>query len=404
MAGPQTVSNFQLKRVLLDSNSGQAPASGGRGIADKGIHMSNSIRIIMADDSAAVRQMVSSTLAKRHDIEVLGVARNGREAISLIAQDKPDIVLLDVEMPIMDGIDTLKQIRRTDRKTPVLMFSSLTVKGGEATLDALSCGASDYVAKPTGMTTPQQAIDYLNAELVPKIRLLVTHRANGSSHTTRAAAVRPFSMPVARKATHPGDVDVIAIGASTGGPNALADIISKLPADLGVPVLIVQHMPPLFTKLLAERLDRISGLNVTEARHGSVIRPGQVFVAPGDQHMLIRRDKCEYRVELSDAAPENSCRPAVDVLFRSVAEVCGERSLGVVLTGMGRDGTEGCRRLSKRGAAVLAQDQASCVVWGMPRAVAEEGLAHKILPLSEIASEMKRYAQRSSPSVCATVH
>lgn len=350
----------------------------------------------MADDSAAVRQMVSSTLAKCHDIEVLGTARNGKEAISLIAQDKPDIVLLDVEMPVMDGIDTLKQIRRTDRKTPVLMFSSLTVKGGEATLDALSCGASDYVAKPTGMTSPQQAIDYLNAELVPKIRQLVTHRGNGSVQAACQSAARSIPVPVARQQGCLGPVDMIAIGASTGGPNALAEIVSQLPADLGVPVLIVQHMPPLFTELLAERLNRLTNLNVAEATNGAVVHPGRILVAPGGRHMLIRRVNCEYRVELSDDAPENSCRPAVDVLFRSVAEVCGERSLGIVLTGMGRDGTEGCRRLNKRGAAILAQDQSSCVVWGMPRAVAEEGLAHRILPLNDIAGEMTRYAQRSS--------
>ena len=352
--------------------------------------MPSSIRIVMADDAAAVRRMVTDTLSKCPEIEVVGAARDGKEALAIIDREKPDVILLDVEMPVMDGIDALKQIRRTDRRTPVLMFSSLTVKGGEATLDALSCGANDYVAKPTGMKNAADAVNYLQSELVPKIhqwgkRTSPTARRKAAAVKPAAvvkpsAAVRSAAMPRAAA----GPIDVVAIGSSTGGPNTLSDIVSKLPADLKTPILIVQHMPAVFTQLLAERLDRKCPLSVTEAKEGDVIRSGRILVAPGDYHMGIKKVGPEYRIDLHQAAPENSCRPAVDVLFRSVAQHYGRKSLGVVLTGMGRDGASGCEDMKKQGAAIYAQDEASCVVWGMPRAVAEAGLADRIVTLDDM--------------------
>ncbi|MCA9058701.1 MAG: chemotaxis response regulator protein-glutamate methylesterase [Planctomycetaceae bacterium] len=381
--------------------------------------MSATIRVLHADDSSAVRRLVSETLAAEHDIDIVGAARDGREAVSMFESNRPDVVLLDVEMPVMDGIAAVRQIRRTDRKTPILMFSSLTVRGGEATLDALSSGANDYVAKPTGASHVQQAVAYIKTELVPKIRMwgskvasdrgpaIHINRAAPTSTASagpgspavpvRAVNIRPAAptqtpisggeAPGVRR-TPGGPVEVIAIGSSTGGPNALAEVVGKLPPGLNIPIVIVQHMPALFTKLLAERLDRICPMRVREAEKGAVVRPGEIWIAPGDFHMVLRKVRNEVQIDLNQNAPENSCRPAVDVLFRSVAEVYGGRSMGVILTGMGRDGTEGARVMRGKGAYIVAQDEPTCVVWGMPRAVTEAGLADRVLPLNEIPTEM----------------
>ncbi|MCA9062347.1 MAG: chemotaxis response regulator protein-glutamate methylesterase [Planctomycetaceae bacterium] len=393
--------------------------------------MASTIRVLMADDSSAVRRLVSETLASEHDIEVVGAARDGREAVTMFETNHPDVVLLDVEMPVMDGIAAVRQIRRTDRKTPILMFSSLTVRGGEATLDALSSGANDYVAKPTGASHVQQAVAYIKTELIPKIRMWgaksVANRgpAIRITRTTTPAASTPstaaagitapamgrLSVPgpqpsssgsASARRTPAGPVEIIAIGSSTGGPNALADVIGKLPPGLNVPIVIVQHMPALFTRLLAERLDRLCPMRVREAEKGAVVHPGEIWLAPGDFHMVLKRVRNEVQIDLNQGPPENSCRPAVDVLFRSVADVYGGRSMAVVLTGMGKDGTEGARVMKDKGSYVVAQDEASSVVWGMPRAVAEAGLADRVVPLHEITTEIvtrSRMAARAPASV-----
>lgn len=355
------------------------------------------IRVLLADDSVAVRRLLSQTLEKAGDLEVVGAAQHGREALEILGRTNPDLILLDVEMPIMDGIDTLKEIRRRGKATPVLMFSSLTVSGAEATLEALACGANDFVAKPTAAGNVSQAVDYINKELVPKIRQWAVVKQRGPAvRIGPAPEAAPKRTPKSTNA-----IEVVVIGSSTGGPNALATVMTNLPANLGAAILIVQHMPVLFTRLLAERLNKFSPLKVKEAKAGDVIRRNEVLIAPGDFHMTVRPSGQHNVIALNQAAPENSCRPAVDVLFRSAASVYGGRALGVVLTGMGKDGLHGAQDLSKAGATLIAQDKQSCVVWGMPRAVSEAGLADAVVPLSEIHTEITRLVQHRTAPVLA---
>ncbi len=371
--------------------------------------MSKSIRVLIADDSSVTRRIVSESLSREADLKIVGAAQDGEEAIAYFRAHKPDVVLLDVDMPNINGIEALKAIRKLNDSVPVIMFSTLTVRGGEATLDALAAGATDYAAKPTGVGHLDKAMSYLKQEVVPRIRmwgsrykvrqekaanLTPPERVNPSRDTTHSRGASSFTVTAPKTpvtaATQPrrrsGPVSCLAIGASTGGPNALAELIGMLPADLGIPVLIVQHMPPVFTQLLAERLDRGSRLTVKEGFDGAVVRPGEVWVAPGDFHMVVAREGTETLLRTNKQAAENSCRPAVDVLFRSVADVYGASTLAVVLTGMGRDGTTGCQVLSKCGAAIMVQDEASSVVWGMPRSVYEAGLADSVLNLKDLAS------------------
>ncbi|MEZ6063441.1 MAG: chemotaxis response regulator protein-glutamate methylesterase [Planctomycetaceae bacterium] len=353
--------------------------------------MSASINVLIADDSAVIRRMVGEALSNTPGVNVIAVARNGRQAVELKEAKHPDVVLLDIEMPEMDGITALREIRKTDRRTPVIMFSSLTARGAEATLEALSKGASDYVTKPVCSGSIQDSIKYVREQLVPVV--LHWGRRFSEQRPKLVPASPPVTIPeVPRSARTP---EIIAIGSSTGGPNALADVLSQLPGDLRVPIVIVQHMPPLFTKLLAERLDRSCPLTVREGTDRTPIRPGEVWIAPGDFHMTVAVRDGISRLELNQGSKENSCRPAVDVLFRSVAEQFGGRSLGVVLTGMGKDGAEGCRLLKSKGAPIIVQDEATCVVWGMPRAVQEAGLADSVLPLPEIPAAISRLTQRN---------
>jgi two-component system chemotaxis response regulator CheB len=378
--------------------------------------MSSIIRVLIADDSSVTRRIVSEAITREPDMELVGAAQDGEEAISFFKSQKPDLVLLDVDMPTLNGIEALKTIRKLNDSVPVIMFSTLTVKGGEATLDALSSGATDYVAKPTGVGHLNKAMDYLRQELIPKVRMWGARFKSRQEKAAQASAAAPqktngmvsstaankdargsasFTLTAAKPAVTPPQpaprrrnvpIGVLAIGSSTGGPNALAELIGLLPGDLGVPVLITQHMPPVFTQLLAERLDRGSRLKVKEAFDGAVVRPGEAWVAPGDFHMVVTREGTDTILRINKNAPENSCRPAVDVMFRSIADVYGASTLACILTGMGRDGTAGAQVLAKAGASILAQDEASSVVWGMPRAVYEAGLADAVLNLKDMAA------------------
>lgn len=354
--------------------------------------MSASIRVLLADDSAVVRRLLKETFSSHPDIEVVATAPNGQIMLSQIDSARPDVVVLDVEMPVMDGITALKILRAKDRFLPVVMFSAKTVSGARATLDALSLGASDYVSKPTGTGHVQAAIQYVNDNLVPLIR-----QWGGRSNRARNNPIKLESKPKHVNPEPEADekmdgkrtsASVVAIGASTGGPNALATVLSGLPARLAVPVLIVQHMPAVFTAMLAERLDKSCPLRVREAHDGAVLEAGDVWIAPGDFHMTVCERDGQVVLKTSQAAAENSCRPSVDVLFRSVVDVYGERTLGVILTGMGKDGFAGCRRISQAGGYVVAQDEESSVVWGMPRVVAEAGVANRVRPLSRIAVDI----------------
>jgi two-component system chemotaxis response regulator CheB len=338
------------------------------------------IRVLVVDDAAVFRRLVAQELSADAAIEVVGTAANGRIALARLPQLNPDLVILDVEMPELDGLATLREIRRTHPRLPVIMFSALTERGAAATLDALALGATDYFAKPAGAGGLDGSLQVIREELIPEIKALCGRAA------APAVTVAP-AVPAGRGA---GRVEVVAVGTSTGGPNALADLFAGLPADLPVPVVVVQHMPPMFTRLLAERLSAQSGLRVEEGRAGGVLRPGHAWIAPGGYHMAVARDGVETRVVLNQDPPENSCRPAADVLFRSVARAFGPGALAVVLTGMGQDGLRGCEAVREAGGQVIAQDEATSVVWGMPGFVARAGLADKVLPLATIAPEVVR--------------
>jgi len=349
------------------------------------------IRILVVDDSVVIRRMVTDALSADPALEVAGSAANGRIALSKIPQVNPDLITLDIEMPEMDGLETLRELRKTYHKLPVIMFSTLTERGASATLDALALGANDYVTKPSNVGSATAALERIREQLIPKIKAHCP-LASPSSVQPATALPRPTSTPRALPKLEiraPGaPVEIIAIGVSTGGPNALAEVIPQLPASLPVPVVIVQHMPPVFTKLLAERLSSKSQIRVEEGQPGENLVPGRAWVAPGDFHMAVERGKAGVHLITHRQPPENSCRPAVDVLFRSVAEVYGPRSLGVVMTGMGQDGLRGSERIREAGGRILAQDEATSVVWGMPGFVAQAGLAEKVLPLNQIASEI----------------
>jgi two-component system, chemotaxis family, protein-glutamate methylesterase/glutaminase len=342
----------------------------------------SSIGVMVVDDSVVIRRMVASVLGDDPAIDVVGTAANGRIALDKLPQLRPDIIILDVEMPVMDGLDTLRVLRKTHPRLPVVMFSTLTERGASATLDALAAGASDYVTKPSHVGTVAASIERVRAELVPKIKALVgANRARTAPAGAAAPAPRVASVRQDR-------VDVIAIGCSTGGPDALTAIVSGLPVDLAVPVVVVQHMPALFTRLFAERLDRSCPLTVREATDGRTLEPGQILVAPGDHHLTLRRQGVEVLAHLTKEPPENYCRPSVDVLFRSVASAYGNGALACVLTGMGRDGLKGAERIRAVGGRIVIQDQATSVVWGMPGAIAGAGLANDIVPLSRIADTL----------------
>jgi two-component system chemotaxis response regulator CheB len=344
------------------------------------------IGVLVVDDSVVIRRIVSNVLDGDPDIKVIGTAANGRIALDKLDLLRPDIVILDVEMPVMDGLATLRELRRTHPTLPVVMFSTVTERGAMATLDALAAGASDYVTKPTQATSATASMDRVRAELIPKIKGLVGAVRTRALLAKRQvpAAPLPTSAPVRQDR-----VDAIVIGASTGGPDALSAMVAGLRSDLSVPILVVQHMPPLFTRLFAARLDRSSPLHVVEAVDGQLVEPGHIIVAPGDQHLTVRRQGADVRVRLTQEPPENYCRPSVDVLFRSAVAVYGGAVVACVLTGMGRDGAKGAERVRAAGGRVIAQDEASSVVWGMPGAVVAAGLATDVVPLRQIADRLQ---------------
>ncbi|WP_148204594.1 protein-glutamate methylesterase/protein-glutamine glutaminase [Acidothermus cellulolyticus] len=342
------------------------------------------IGVLIVDDSVVIRRMLAAVLDEDPELEVVGTAANGRIALDKLPQLRPDAVVLDVEMPVLDGLATLRELRRTHPRLPVIMFSTVTERGAQATLDALAAGASDYVTKPSKVSSVAASIARVRDDLIPKIKALVAARRGEARPTS--ADVRLAPAPPAA----PGMVEALAIGCSTGGPDALASVVAHLPADLGVPVFVVQHMPPLFTKLFAERLDRNCPMQVREAVDGEPAVAGRIYVAPGDTHLVVRRRAGQVVVHLTKEPPENYCRPSVDVLFRSVASVYGARALACVLTGMGRDGLKGAERIHAAGGQIIVQDEATSVVWGMPGAIAAAGLASAVLPLPQIADALRR--------------
>ncbi|HEY7426521.1 MAG TPA: chemotaxis response regulator protein-glutamate methylesterase [Gemmataceae bacterium] len=363
------------------------------------------VRVLIVDDAVVFRRAVANELSSDPALEVVGTAANGRIALARMAQVSPEVVVLDVEMPEMDGLATLAELRKTYPRLPVIMFSSLTERGAEATLDALALGATDYFTKPAEVGGLDASLKVIREQLIPKIKALGA-RARGQtaiqggpcpvdSSTTNIGERRGLSPPgQARRLASPEPIEVVAIGSSTGGPNALAEVFRRLPADFPVPIVIVQHMPPMFTRLLAERLSAEFSLRVQEGASGSVLEPGHAWIAPGDYHMIVVREGTQVRTRLHQGPQENSCRPAVDVLLRSVAQTFGPHSLSVILTGMGQDGLRGCEAIREAGGQVLAQDEVTSVVWGMPGCVARAGLADRVLPLSLIGDEVLRRVQQ----------
>jgi two-component system chemotaxis response regulator CheB len=348
------------------------------------------IRILVVDDAVVIRRLVSEELNNDPELEVVGTAPNGKIALAKLPQLNPDLVILDVEMPEMDGLQTLAELRKTYPRLPVIMFSAHTERGAEATLDALALGATDYFTKPTSEGGLAASLEVIRRELVPAIKTLCASAARPArpAERPRPAAVSSTGQGPRCVRRAPGSVQVLAIGASTGGPNALAEVFAGLPADFPVPIVIVQHMPPMFTRLLAERLSARFPIRFQEGASGSVLRPGHAWIAPGDHHMIVVRDGTQVRLLVHQDPPENSCRPAVDVLFRSVASAFGAGTLAVVLTGMGQDGLRGCEAVREAGGQVLVQDEATSVVWGMPGYVARANLADRVLPLSVIGDEI----------------
>ncbi|MDY7225466.1 protein-glutamate methylesterase/protein-glutamine glutaminase [Hyalangium rubrum] len=348
------------------------------------------IRILVADDSAVARRQIALMLSRDPELLVVGTAPTGRTAIEKVEQLKPDVLLLDLAMPDMNGLDVLTVVRKHSPHLPVLMFSALTERAGNLTLDALALGANDYLTKPStlhGMSSLEQ----VQPQLVAKIKALY---ARGQLPT---AAPRPSSP--ARTPTplppKPLRVTVLVIGASTGGPHMVAEVLATLPADFPVPVLVTQHMPPVFTHLFAERLNTLCPLRVQEARSGERVLPGQVWIAPGDHHLALVADGSGARLWTHQGPLENSCRPAVDVLFRSAAAVYGSGVLAVVMTGMGQDGMKGCQAVSDAGGQILVQEPETCVVGSMPRAVMQAGMAHWVVPLHGLGAEILRRVSRA---------
>jgi two-component system chemotaxis response regulator CheB len=357
------------------------------------------VRVMVVDDSVVIRRLVTQALEQDPLLEVVGTASNGVIGLQRIPQLTPDVVTLDIEMPDMDGLDMLRRVRREFPKLRVIMFSTLTERGGVKTLEALTLGADDYVAKVSNEGSLDRSMIRLREEMIPKIkqffRLPQESKAMVSPQAANnLAAPQTWQRSSLLKPTRVRP-NVVVIGVSTGGPTALGAILPELPSDFPLPILVVQHMPPLFTRLLAERLNSTCQLPVSEAHHGCLVEPGQILIAPGDFHMRLATIGDTVKVSLDQSARQNSCRPAVDALFASTGEVYGGAALAVILTGMGQDGLRGVEILRARGATVLAQDEASSVVWGMPGAVVNAGFADRVLPLNEVVPEILRRTYRN---------
>jgi len=352
------------------------------------------IRVLVVDDSVVIRRLVTHALEEDPELQVVGVAANGSIALQRIPQLTPDVLTLDIEMPEMNGLETLRRVRRDYPHLRVIMFSTLTERGADVTLEALTLGADDYVTKASNEVSLDRSITHLREELVPKIKQFFRrggqNRAPARTETTQLPAV---SRPEGSKPVLPTTKmrpRVIVIGVSTGGPAALARILPQFSAGFRLPILVVQHMPALFTRFLAERLCTSCLLPVEEASQGQRVDAGKVLIAPGDFHLKVAWRGAEVHVQLDQSPPQNFCRPAVDALFSSIADVYGGAVIAVVLTGMGHDGLRGAEILKARGATILAQDEASSVVWGMPGAVVNSGLADRVLPLDQVVPEILR--------------
>lgn len=348
--------------------------------------------MLIVDDSLLYRKIVRDALGAIPGIEVISSAGDGIVALEKIERYQPDLITLDLEMPGLSGLDVLEEIRMRNLSTQAIMISSATQSDAERTIQALRSGAFDFIVKPRTNSieeSRQQLIQDLKTRVdafrVKTNRTPTPVRRQTKTRVSKTLQNLEWSQPI----------HAVAIGVSTGGPDALRQLIPKLPADFPAPILIVQHMPPMFTRLLADGLNASSALTVQEAETGDLVTAGSVYIAPGGKQMKIVKDGTDVRIQITDDPPENSCRPAVDYLFRSFVPIYGAHSLGVIMTGMGSDGLVGCRLFKQAGAKVMVQDEASCVVFGMPRFPIQEGLADEVVPLPDMAEQIQRGVRRT---------
>jgi two-component system chemotaxis response regulator CheB len=358
-------------------------------------------RVLVVDDSAVIRGLLARACESKPGIKVVASAGNGEIAVKTLQREAVDVIVLDIEMPIMDGLAAIPLLKAIDPAVQIIMASTLTQKNADISLKALSLGATDYIAKPTSSGELSAAGDF-SRELAEKITVLgALARSRGVRRSTQTLAKQAPMAIVPKKfsiRTNPiTRPDIIAIGSSTGGPQALFEVINSMGADLTQPIVITQHMPPSFTTILAEHIGRQCHVSCSEAKDGDVLQAGHYYIAPGDFHMLIIKKLEGPTVKLVKDPPENFCRPAVDPMLRSILEIYGKRILVVILTGMGQDGYKGCQAVCDAGGSVIAQDEASSVVWGMPGAVAMAGICNSVLPLKDIGALVKKSAQRAMP-------
>lgn len=350
-------------------------------------------RVVVIDDSTVVRGLIARWLGEEAGIEVVGTAPDGASGLKLVERVQPDVVIMDIEMPGMDGLTALPKMLELARDLKIVMASTLTLRNADISLKALRLGATDYVAKPSS-ARDAGAAETFRRELTEKVRTLGNVRRRNRPLPVGTTAGRP-AVPAAKPAIKLRPFPriqpkVLAVGSSTGGPQALFQLFGQLNGRIRQPILITQHMPATFTTILADHLSRIAGAPCREAKDGDVVADRQIFVAPGDFHMTVVADGPRRVIRLTQEPPENFCRPSVDPMLRSLAGVYGSGVLTVILTGMGQDGLKGGRVLTEAGAALIAQDEATSVVWGMPGAVATAGLCNAVLPLGEIATTVER--------------
>lgn len=344
----------------------------------------DAIRVMICDDSVVIRAALARLLESDPAIKVVARAAHGEAAINELKRQTIDVVILDIEMPVMDGLTALPELLRLDPTLRVIMASTLTTRGADIALRALRLGAADYIPKPSAAAIQD---DSFRRDLMAKVRGLARLR-HGVLRTAPGSAVAPSRQLILRPRpdfrTKPL---LLAVGSSTGGPQALFAFVQGLGRSLPVPVVLTQHMPPSFTPILAEHLDKLGGLACREARDGEALVAGTIYLAPGDSHLLVEGTPGKLRARLSQGPPENFCRPSVDPMLRSATSACGGRVLVVMLTGMGHDGLAGTQLVIEKGGCAIAQDEATSVVWGMPGAIAQAGLCHAVLPLPNLASK-----------------
>jgi two-component system chemotaxis response regulator CheB len=370
--------------------------------------MSDPFRVMIVDDSAVIRGLLKRALESDPALTVVASVSNGQQALSTVVKHDIEIIVLDIEMPVMDGMTALPLLLSAKPGVQVVMASTLTRKNAEISLRALTMGAAEYVTKPSS-TSEIHSADTFKRELVDKIKALAEAGRKGprksaiQSVQKTAPGAQPRKIGIGYTSTDiklrpaPNQIpDVIAIGSSTGGPQALFEVLGHLGTDVKQPILITQHMPATFTALLAEHITKASKIPASEAKDGEIIMPGRIYVAPGEHHMVVERGKTGNHVRLNTDPPENFCRPAVDPMLRSMAKIYGSRLLVVILTGMGADGQKGSAVVTEAGGSVIAQDEATSVVWGMPGAVATAGLCSAVLPLPEIAGYLRKLVMRTA--------